>query len=52
MFSRTDSVRVVDCGDGMTEERKVSLGAREYPVLHALLNKMENLKHYHRWSGF
>lgn len=33
----TDSVRVVDCGDGMIEERTVSLGAREYPMLHALL---------------
>ena len=53
MFSRTDSVRVVDWGDGMTEERKVSLGAREYPVLHALLNKMEwvDLRVKKQWSA-
>jgi hypothetical protein len=37
----------------MTEERKVSLGAREYPVLHALLNKMEwvDLRVKKQWSA-
>jgi hypothetical protein len=29
----------VDCGDGLTEERTVTLGEAQYPLFHALLRK-------------
>ena len=32
-------MRVVDCGDGLTEERTVTLGEEQYPHFHALLRK-------------
>lgn len=44
MFSHTSSVRVIECGDGLTEERTVTLGKKEYPLLHALLRKKLWLK--------
>lgn len=34
-------MRAVDCGDGLTEERTVSLSEESYPLFHALLRKKQ-----------